>query len=110
MEKDTDNISCELDTFPESYYDELAELIHINQGLLKVINIPHGNVDLICAIARKHFLQGKMTNSRGDYILILLPPDIAEDHLDKLIDVFEDHDFPVIATTLCGKWAGVGIE
>ncbi|KAL6257892.1 hypothetical protein P5V15_011491 [Pogonomyrmex californicus] len=110
MKNDTDNVSVELDTFPKNYYDELAELIRMNQGLLKVLNVPHGNVDLICALAQEHFLQGKMTNSTGECILILLPPDITVDYLDKLINIFEDCDFLVVITTLCGKWAGVGIE
>ncbi|XP_011642665.1 mevalonate kinase-like [Pogonomyrmex barbatus] len=58
MKNDTDNVSVELDTFPESYYDELAELVRMNQGLLKVLNVPHGNVDLVCAIAQEHFYMG----------------------------------------------------
>ncbi|XP_011642583.1 mevalonate kinase-like [Pogonomyrmex barbatus] len=105
------NISAsELDNFPMTYYDELAELVRMNQELLKILNVPYGNVDFICAIAQEYFLQGKMTNSIGEYILILLPPDIAVDHLDKLINVLSDHGFLAVTTTLCGKWAGVGIE
>ncbi|KAL6259745.1 hypothetical protein P5V15_009659 [Pogonomyrmex californicus] len=108
---DTDNVSVsELDTYPQSYYDELAELVRMNQGLLKVLNAPHGNVDLICAIAQEHFLQGKMTNSTGGCIFILLPPNMTADQIDKLIDVFGYHDFLAVRTTLCGKWSGVGIE
>ncbi|XP_011644683.1 mevalonate kinase-like [Pogonomyrmex barbatus] len=110
MKNDTVNVNVELDTFPESYYAELAELTRMNQGLLKVLNVSHKNADLICALAQEHFLQGKMTNSTDDYILILLPPDIAMDYLDKFINVLESRDFVAVKTTLCGKWAGVGIE
>ncbi|XP_011642664.2 mevalonate kinase-like [Pogonomyrmex barbatus] len=97
--------TSELDTIPESYYDELVELIHMNQGLLKMLNVPHGNVDIICAIAQEHFLYGKMTDSRGklagkdsEFMFHLLLLNVENEDISGIMEEFKKHSFSTMVT------------
>ncbi|XP_011639709.1 mevalonate kinase-like [Pogonomyrmex barbatus] len=95
----------------QSNYEKLSDLIRMNQGLLNALGISHSNVDTICAIAQDYSLSGKMAcRGRLDYTYILLPQNITDEDLIKLLDKFKSRNFFGIVTSLCGDWSGVRVE
>ncbi|KAL6263801.1 hypothetical protein P5V15_003884 [Pogonomyrmex californicus] len=96
---------------PQSNYEKLSDLIRMNQGLLNALGISHSKVDTICAIAQDCSLSGKMAcRGRLDYTYILLPQNITDEDLTKLLDKLKSRNFFGTVTSLCGDWSGVRVE
>ncbi|KAG5328761.1 KIME kinase, partial [Acromyrmex heyeri] len=92
----------------KNYYKYLMDLIHMNQGLLRALNISHSNLDIICAIARNFSLGGKIVANGSRYAFILLLPNTSDELIQHLIKIFESHNFPAKITSL--NCSGVRVE
>ncbi|KAL6259746.1 hypothetical protein P5V15_009660 [Pogonomyrmex californicus] len=105
------NVEESLSIDLQTHYEKLSDLININQGLLKALDMSDANINIVCAIAQKYSLKAKATGTgRGGYVFILLPPNIKDKIVHQLIHEYVLHDFPAILTNLCGKWNGVRVE
>ncbi|XP_044740165.1 mevalonate kinase [Chrysoperla carnea] len=92
-----------------SNYDNLRELMNINQALLCALNVSHETLDEICKIAKKYNLGGKLTGAGGGgYAIILLPPTLKNDVEMNLICDLESLKFNVLTTFIGGS--GVQID
>ncbi|XP_018401854.1 PREDICTED: mevalonate kinase-like [Cyphomyrmex costatus] len=85
-------------------YKTLLDIIHMNQGLLKALDVSHPNMDIICAIARSFSFAGNLASKGGGgYAFILLLNDMGE-NIQKLITMLKSHDFSAEEVTIncCG--------
>lgn len=84
-------------------------LIQLNQGLLRALGMSHPNLEIICAIAKKFSLAGKlMCNGGGGYAIILLLPNTTDELINQLLNELKCHNFSIKITKL--NCSGVRIE
>ncbi|XP_072745943.1 mevalonate kinase-like [Anoplolepis gracilipes] len=93
----------------DSRYKKLFTLIHMNQGLLSILNVSHSKLDIICSMARSHSFAGKLTGAGGGgYAYILLLPNTENEYITYISELLTKEGFSVKRTSLgCN---GVTIE
>ncbi|KAG1680279.1 Mevalonate kinase [Nymphon striatum] len=90
-------------------YEELKELVKINQQLLCAIGVSHESLDDICRICNHHNLSGKLTGAGGGgCAYVLLPPDIQNEKLDRVKNELESKGYNCILSSVGGK--GISLD
>ncbi|KAG5310717.1 KIME kinase, partial [Acromyrmex insinuator] len=91
-----------------NYYKDLANLININEGLLRALGTSPSNIDIICAFARNFSFGGKIATSGSRYAFILLLPNTSDELIQHLITILESHGFLAKITSL--NCSGVRVQ
>lgn len=80
-----------------------------NQGLLYALGVSHPTLDLICQIAAKHGIHGKLTGAGGGgYAYLLLPANFSEDKMEQIKQELISNGFECKKTELGAE--GVKID
>ncbi|EGI61175.1 Mevalonate kinase [Acromyrmex echinatior] len=93
-----------------NYYNDLVNLININEGLLRALGTSPSSpvLDIICAYAKNYSLGGKIATSGSRYAFILLLPNTSDELIQHLMGIFESHGFLAKITSL--NCSGVRIQ
>ncbi|XVE62984.1 hypothetical protein DITRI_Ditri06bG0163300 [Diplodiscus trichospermus] len=90
---------------------KLAELMEINQGLLISLGVSHAAIDTVLRTTTKYKLASKLTGAGGGgCVLTLLPTELSEAVLEKLVEELESFGFQCYTAGIGGKGIEINVN
>ncbi|XP_029178900.1 mevalonate kinase-like [Nylanderia fulva] len=97
---------------PREYNLTISQMmlcIDNNQQLLNKLHLSAETIEYVCNIARKYNLAGKLTGFGGNYVFVLIPPNVTDEQISNFTEQLSANGFKIQTRTTI-NCSGVRID
>ncbi|XP_029178952.1 mevalonate kinase-like [Nylanderia fulva] len=93
---------------PREYNSTISQMmlcINVNQQLLNKLHLSAEAFENVCTIARTYNLAGKLTGFGGNYVFVLIPPNVIDEQISNFTHQLSANGFNIQIRTIinCGR-------